>query len=356
MNIISMRGSKHVKAILKSITFVLIFVTAVSLFTYIFTDKAAQKEIYGFRYVEDNTLDILLLGPSTMATGGSSMTLWGNYGLASYNIAMGGQTIPQNYYNLKMALESQSPKLLVLDVGYLFVQYKMKPARMHQLIEHTAPSFVKIEAVTDLVDLPSKWSEYFLRLSFYHARWDSLNEEDFLIPMETGWNDSITLLGDGIDDKLVVLPPDDFITLENYELALKYLDKILVLCKENGVDILFTNFPSYAQGEVNHGDGFTLQRMWNGFAFWAEEKGYNYINYLHILDEIEFDFSTDIYDWRHMNYYGQQKTTLYLGDYISANYDIPDRRMEQGYAVWDEYYGDYEKTVKKQKEKALDNA
>lgn len=330
----------------KTVAFVLLFAFVYSILHTVLINKDAIHEISSFQYEPRDSIDVLLLGPSTMVTSISPMQLWEEQGFTNYNIAMGGQSLAVNYYNLKMALERQSPKLLVLDIGYLFSQDILagQPTRLHQLLDYTAFSFVKFEAIFDLVGIQGS-AEYLLSVPFYHNRWSELDARDF--HPTTVYNKGAIayqfLTGDGPEQEnnLTVCAPSDMSDIYQYEISMRYMQKIVDLCKENQISLLFTNLPSYAQGKVSHGDGFTLQRMWNGFAPYAEEQGCNYINYLHLLDEIDFDFSTDTTDWRHLNYSGQFKVTQYLGEYIQAHYDIPDRRNDENYAQWrtaDEIY------------------
>ena len=66
----------------------------------------------------------------------------------------------------------------------------------------------------------------------------------------------------------------------------------------------------------------------------AEEYGIDFVN-MNLMDDVigitPEDYSLD----RHMNGSGARKVADYLGGYVRENYDVPDRRGEQGFESWD---------------------
>ena len=109
--------------------------------------------------------------------------------------------------------------------------------------------------------------------------------------------------------------------------------------------MLFIKLPSYATGDTGHGNGEELQRLWNGFYDFADEKNLSYINFLHEFDDVKINFNEDFYDWTHMNYWGNLEMTNYLGKYISENYNIKDRRNDAAYKSWEDAYLVYENYI-----------
>ena len=47
------------------------------------------------------------------------------------------------------------------------------------------------------------------------------------------------------------------------------------------------------------------------------------------------DFSMDFADHAHLNVSGSKKYTSYLGEWLTKNYEIPDRRGQKGYESWE---------------------
>lgn len=331
------------KKIISTLVFFAIFVIIVNVVTHLLISGASSSERTQYSVQSENTIDVILAGPSTMLVGISPMLLYEEYGIISYNISMGGQTIPMTYYNLAMALETQTPQIVIMDICYFFCNTTIdvkQPQRLHQLLSSTDFSWKKLPAIFNIAE-KSDWVDYIFPMAFYHELWKNLEtpQAAYETKYQKGGKTYFhTISPKVLSNPFFVCDESEKISVNEYILSLEYTKKIIELCRENNITVVFTNLPSYTIGETTHGDGISLQKMWNGFADYAENEQLDYINYMHILDEIEFDFAEDMADWRHANYWGQQKLTSHLGRYIQNNYNIPDRRDDPDYSVWNEQY------------------
>lgn len=71
----------------------------------------------------------------------------------------------------------------------------------------------------------------------------------------------------------------------------------------------------------------------------VDSYGYHYLNLNDYVEEMEIDFATDYYDGgSHVNASGAEKCTAFLGEYISSNYNLEDKRGDDTYRTWDEAY------------------
>lgn len=86
---------------------------------------------------------------------------------------------------------------------------------------------------------------------------------------------------------------------------LKYVDKIIALCQDKGVEVIFYRAPYISTANE-------LKKA-NWFADYCAEKG---VVFLDLEKEIEFDLSTDFLDYHHLNDVGAVKATKYLAPYI----------------------------------------
>lgn len=66
-----------------------------------------------------NQLDVIFAGSSRIDSVVFPMQLWEDYGIASFNNAQSGQTLPVTYWVCSSVLKRIHPKLLVLDVSSL---------------------------------------------------------------------------------------------------------------------------------------------------------------------------------------------------------------------------------------------
>lgn len=93
--------------------------------------------------------------------------------------------------------------------------------------------------------------------------------------------------------------------------------------------------------------GEGIQKQLNYLDRIAVEENIPYLNFLYLLDDIQFDFSKDMAEWSHMNYFGAQKVTSYLGAFLKEHYQLTDHRSEPETAsLWNEQYEAYEKILR----------
>ena len=65
-------------------------------------------------------IDVIVLGDSESYTSVSPMQLWKEQGLSSYVCGQPGQKIQETYFMLKTALQSQSPKVVLMETNLMF--------------------------------------------------------------------------------------------------------------------------------------------------------------------------------------------------------------------------------------------
>ena len=105
------------KSILKIVAFCMLLVSILvyvdGVLSFKFTDGIAQVSEY--YELEDETVDVLILGSSQAFCNINPVVLWEDYGISSYVLAGSAQPMWNTYYYLKEALKTQTPKLIVLD-------------------------------------------------------------------------------------------------------------------------------------------------------------------------------------------------------------------------------------------------
>ena len=276
-----------------------------------------------------DSLDVIFLGASHMLNAVSPRQLWAEHGIASNNLAQNGQVLPVTYYHLQEALRYQKPRLIVVDI-YKAIQESLidSSASAHYTLDSMTFGPPKLRAVLDLLP-PEEWAEYLLDVVAYHSRWKELTAADFQAP---------DFSERGAQALYDTAPLPDFQVMGEEETApaaptaLRYLEKIVELCREEGVELLLVAVP-FATPED---DDMSRQEVVNGMAAYAAEWGVPYVNMMHATEEMGFDFATDMADIYHNNWLGMEKTTAWLGDYLCAHYDLPDRRGDPDYSGWEE--------------------
>lgn len=325
---------KTVKQLISTLCFVLILVLLINGLTFVTRDKNEADMIYPYYAEQENSLDVLFVGSSHMMCGIYPMELYHQYGIASYDFTSSALVLPQAYYQVVEALKTQTPKVLVLDIsGVAYNDTKVgSPEYVHVQFDNMKWSLNKIEAIHDLIEDPSDRLEYYFPLLKFHTRWKELQPEDFqpITGVSKGARFSETVLETvgGIE-----IMPEDFVT-PIAEYSETYLRKILNYCRDQDVSVVLLNLPALPSK--------TSQGTYNAVFAIAEEYGVSYLNLLHHLDAIGFDFTTDLRDTSHCNRSGAEKVTLYVGNYLKEHYELPDRRDDPEYApTWDAAYEAY---------------
>ena len=135
-------------------------------------------------------------------------------------------------------------------------------------------------------------------------------------------------------------------TEEAYELSAdkkNVLDELLDYCGSLNKEVLFIAAP-FAEGKYT----YDIQRDNNATIDYIRAKGFTVLdcNADEILDELNFDYSTDFINALHTNYLGAQKYTDFLSEYLKNHYELPDRRGDDAYEPWERGYEYYVRYVK----------
>lgn len=319
------------KSIIRIVCFMLILGMVLGGINKVFKLKNSDGiySVTTFYELEDNTVDVLFLGSSHAFEDFNTGTLWDEYGMASYILAGSFQPMWNTYYYLKEALKTQKPKVIVLE-GYLttWSQEYMDDSRIIKNTFGLRWSLDKLNSIK--VSSPKeRWSEFILEYEQYHTRYRELSAGDFLPNQNNrlfddwkgfGCNMATTPLGaidvSGVTDRAPL-----------YGKTEEYYRMILELAQEEGIPIIVVISP-YAG--ISEGE----QQIYNTASDIAEEYGVPFVNFNLFLNEIGLDFSTDAGDDAHLNYRGNQKYSVYFGNYMKENYDIPDRRGDSKYDSW----------------------
>lgn len=290
-------------------------------------------------YREKSCPDVIFLGSSTVYSATSPCVIYENYGITSYVLASSSQTGWDSYYMLKESLKKGTPKMVVMDIGFLNqIEEYAEEVSNRKLFDYMRPGLNKFEAI-DVAKAAeeSKW-DYVFPVLRYHERYKDLTIDDFKYafykPRVTSNGYIINLnVSNNLDEIPLTLD-----TAEDYRLNAKnaeYLQKIISLCKDNGIMIMLVKTPSYNAkwGQMFEADITAMAAM----------NQINYIDFDLYTDKMGINYMTDSPDdGRHLNLSGAEKYSFFLGSVIKENYDIPDRREDpEVSAVWNEKVKQY---------------
>lgn len=307
----------------------------------LFERKYSYTKYYDF-YHQEQDFDVLFLGTSHVLDAVYPMELWRDYGIVSYNMANHSENICTNYWQLRNALRYTKPEVVVIDLYAVDGDAKVNEKYLHNFLDGVPFSPLKVEIVWDLLE-PDKRVEYLFNLSLYHSRWEELGAED--LKPSRGLEK-----GAELRDEVTINVPPSLIPQDEYDpaerLNKQYLQKIIDLCKEQDIEVILMYIP-YTMPEGH-------QRVANWGYVAAEKNGIPYLNF--VYEDLAINYATDCADeGHHLNASGARKLTDYLGNYISANYDVQDHREDQAYSFWHQDYNEY-KELKRERLDGQQNA
>ena len=267
----------------------------------VFASVSAEKK---------NTIDVLVAGDSESYTSVSPMDLWDRAGIAAYDCGQPGQRIQETYYILKTAFRTQSPKLVLFETNTMFRD----------------PGFLKNVQLSLTEPLA-----YHFPVIKYHNAWKAL--------FDGPGGPKKSYKGFEIRDKVVSYEGDEEYMKETKdkaqipEVVRVYMEKIKRLCEKNGADLLLVSAPS--PKNYNY-------KKHNSLEEYARENNLPYVDLNMKFRDIGIDWKQDSYDrGDHLNISGARKVTAYIGQYLADNYDLPDRRNDDGWREWDNLAREY---------------
>ncbi len=283
-----------------------------------------------------DTVDVLLLGSSHIGANLSTAELWERYGIASFDLWGSVQPFWNSYYNLKEALKTQSPRVVVLEMLAATMDWEYSDdARQIVNTEAMHMSLNKVQNI--LVSAPpERWGDLLTVFPVVHTRYNEITQDDFQYSdrqrMASDKGDisklySLSGLGPG-DDAAVRQVADVCPLPAKQE---KYLRKIVELCRQKDLPLLFLTTYSSQGGRVG------AQPAYNRVQQIADEYGIPYLNANLAGEDAGFEQAKHICDdGDHLNYMGARHMADWLGAYLKEHYDLPDRRGDPDFQSWDE--------------------
>ncbi len=331
----------------------LIVVFTLFLLQKIFMPKYATGVVEGALiaeyYDEVYDHDVIFIGDCEVYENFSPVDLWQEYGINSYIRGSAQQLIWQSYYLLEDTLRYEKPRVVVFNVLSMKYNEPQKEAYNRMTLEGMRWSPAKVADIQTSMTKEEHFIDYVFPLLRYHARWSELCPDDFKYAF-----DSPKISHNGYYMRVDVKPAKDVPegkVLADYRFgdnAWDYLERMTKLCKDNDIELVLIKAPS-------------LYPYW--YEEWEEQieeyalaNELTYINYLEKIDEVGLDFDTDTYDGGlHLNLAGAKKVTSDLGEFLSTQCQVPDRRNEQELCSrWEEKIAFYEKDRDEQLAKLAD--
>ncbi len=303
-----------------------------------------RRRLNAFYKLPENSLDVLLLGASTVRNGFSPLELWAGQGITAYILSNAFQNPMVNYYYLVEALKYQHPQVIVLDTSWLVRPFDIDEGEsfIRLAVDPMKFSLNKLLFVQAIVQKSSRQSlsSYLFPLLRYHSRWKELSLEDLAIWKQYAENPfrgqnlvsestPLTLSEKAFTPTDNVLPIDDT--------AKMYYQMIFNLCNQNEIDVILVTAPRYSWNRAKH----------NAVQLFADQHQLVYFDYSspELMKQIGFDPLTDFLDREHVNSNAAKKITAHLSAFLERNYWLRDKRKDPAFSVWNEDYITYKKEL-----------
>lgn len=268
----------------------------------------------------ENTIDVLIIGDSVSYCAVIPMQIWRDHGITSY---LCGTSLQQLYYSkefLQKAFAKQMPKVVILETIPVFNNFMYKK-NIANAAERMFPVFR------------------------YHDRWKDFLEKGALDDsLQVEYTNREVSKGYYYSPAVEVVEPGDY-TKPTEEIAgilddcKRTLEGIAEYCEEKGAKLILLNVPNTLTWRPDCHNA--IQKL-------AEELELEYIDMNYMQKEVPIDWSKDSFDGGdHLNYYGAQKVTSYLGNYLESMNIFEDKRTDSRYEVWNEEQKNFYESIVK---------
>ena len=316
----------------------------------------------GFYMEEKNSLDVVLLGASEVYTAFSSALAYDEYGFTSYPYAIEANYIDLFESQIKEIQNNQTPKVLLIEMNGALYDNKMKDkdAKLRRFTDSMPFSQNKIDTVNQFGNEEDKLSYYFPWI-MYHGSKSAIGRFPDNIALHLRGNSALK----GVSGKSKSVYKGKVIDVEGdtskKDLPAETEEKLrsfLQYCKDNKLEnVVFAKFPH----RITKKKFYERFQMGNTMGDIIKEYGFDYLDFENNCKQVGLDYKEDFYNDDHMNIYGQQKFTKYLGKILVDKYGVEKSKLsEENKARWDSsaeyiqlYYEYFEKCHKEGKDTQL---
>lgn len=281
--------------------------------------------------------DVVFVGDCEVYANFTPMEMYREAGIKAYVRGTSQQLVWQSYYILEETFRYESPKVVVFNVNAMRYSQPVKEEYHRLTIDEMRWSAQKVGIIQASMTEEENFLSYVFPILRYHSRITQLTAEDITYLFD---DEQITWQGHLVNDQvkpLGRLPSKK--TLADYsfgDICWDYLEKMRLLCEENGAELILIKAPSVYPYWYDEYDAQIEE--------YAAKHGLSFYNFLDYVDQIGIDYQVDTYDaGLHMNLSGATKLSAYFAKILSQEHNVPDHR---GDAAFDEMLKAYDEATK----------
>lgn len=261
-------------------------------------------------YREAGNHDVIFLGDCEVYANYSLMELYRDYGITAYIRGTPQQLVWMSYYIAEETFRQETPRVLVFNVNAMRYSEPVSEAYNRLTIDKMRWSASKTGIILASMTEEEQFLSYVFPILRYHSRFDQLTQEDFTYLFQVKNN---TFNGFQLHTEVEpsgALPVKRVLADYRFgDICYEYLDKLRVLCEENGTKLILVKAPSLYPYWYEEYDAQIRE--------YAKKHGLSYYNFAEQTDEIGLDFVADTYDGGyHLNLSGANKLSRYFGEIL----------------------------------------
>lgn len=291
-------------------------------------------------YREAGNHDVIFLGDCEVYANYSPMELYRDYGITAYIRGTPQQLVWMSYYIAEETFRQETPRVLVFNVNAMRYSEPVSEAYNRLTIDKMRWSASKTGIILASMTEEEQFLSYVFPILRYHSRFDQLTQEDFTYLFQVKNN---TFNGFQLHTEVEpagALPVKRVLADYRFgDICYEYMDKLRVLCEENGTKLILVKAPSLYPYWYEEYDAQIRE--------YAKKHGLSYYNFAEQIDEIGLDFAADTYDGGyHLNLSGANKLSRYFGEILVEEHGLSDQRQNPNIAaVYDKKLQEYDRII-----------
>ena len=281
--------------------------------------------------------DVIFVGDCEVYANFTPLEMYREAGIKAYVRGTSQQLVWQSYYILEETFQYETPKVVVFNVNAMRYSEPVKEEYHRLTIDQMRWSAQKVGIIRASMTEEETFLSYVFPILRYHSRITQLTAEDFTYLFD---DEQITWQGHMVNDNvkpLGRLPSKKALADYSFgDICWEYLEKMRLLCEENGTELILIKAPSVYPYWYDEYDAQIEE--------YAAKHGLSFYNFLDNVEEIGIDYQVDTYDaGLHMNLSGATKLSKFFAKILSEKHNVPDHR---GDATFDELLKAYDEATK----------
>ena len=332
---------KNVKTALSVTAVVLAFVLVFSFLNMLLQPKYMDSLVEGGMiseyYDKAGGHDVIFVGDCEVYANFTPLEMYRQAGIKAYVRGTSQQLLWQSYYVLAETFRYETPKVVVFNVNAMRYSEPVKEEFNRLTIDKMRWSGEKVGIIQASMTEEENFLSYVFPILRYHSRFSQLTAEDFTYLFR---DKQITWQGHLVNDNvkpLGRLPSKKALADYSFgDICWEYLEKMRLLCEENGAELVLIKAPSVYPYWYEQYDAQIEE--------YAAKHGLTFYNFLDHVEEIGIDYQVDTYDaGLHMNLDGATKLSTYFAKILSEKHGVPNHK---GDPAFDEILKAYDEATK----------